>query len=166
MAARQRTKEEIEKLHIKIGTVLKDPTVRDLALILINEQNWDYDYTVNLFSYLRKSIIDILQANPNSMYRNIDVSRDNKSKHVIVDNMISDVLERIIEDRNILRYDEEAENFNDDDLKLIMEGIDEKNTEQVEPSSTGRKGGKRSKNNKKKSKRKHQNNKKSHKKRR
>ena len=126
MAARQRTEEEIQKLHIKIGTVLKDPTVRDLALILINEQNWDYDYTVNLFSYLRKSIIDILQANPNSMYRKIDATRDNKSKHVIVDNMISDVLERIIEDRNILRYDEEAEKFNDNDLKQIMEGIAEK----------------------------------------
>ena len=73
--------------------------------------------------------------------------------------MMSDVLEKIIEDRSILGYDESTEKFNDDDLKVIIQGI-------AERQDPDKKGGKRSKNNKKKSKRKHRHNKKSHKKRR
>ena len=85
--------------------------------------------------------------------------------------MMSDVLEKIIADKSILKYDEETERFNNDNFRNIIAGIDEDATvrpdiESVESPKTERKGGKRSKNNKKKSKRKHQHNKKSHKKHR
>jgi hypothetical protein len=146
---------------------------------------WDTIYTANLFKYLRERIIDILQSNRESMYMKINTIIDKKSKHVIVDNMMSDVLEKIIEDQSILKYNSSTEKFNDEDLKIIIQGIPEDATVRPDHESAEEylrahklnkprpgelagiyKGGKRSKNNKKKSKRKHQHNKKSHKKRR
>jgi hypothetical protein len=147
------------------------PIHRKIYEHLIGTLRWDSTYTVNLFKYLRERIIDNLQSNRESMYMKINTNLDKKSKHVIVDNMMSDVLEKIIEDRSILNYDEKTGKFDDDNLKSIIAGIAEDATdrpdiESEESLKTERKGGKRSKNNKKKSKRKHQHNKKSHKKRR
>jgi len=172
-------------IHTKIPYILKSPTLHDLYQYLIGTLMWDTIYTANLFKYLRERIIDILQSNRESMYMKIDTIIDKKSKHVIVDNMMSDVLEKIIENPSILEYNPSTEKFNDEDLKTIMQGITEDATVRTDPESAedylkahklnkpklwelagNYKGGKRSKNNKKKSKRKHQHNKKSRKKRR
>ena len=166
--------------HYKIKSIMS-PTVRELYEYLIGEKNWNPNYTTNLFIYLHESITSILHWNNNSLYRKSETNE----KHIIVDNMLSDVLEKIIDNPLILKYNPSTEKFNDEDLKTIIQGIPEDNTVRPDPESAEEylrahklnkpgpgelagnyKGGKRSKNNKKKSKRKHQNNKKSHKKRR
>ena len=166
--------------HYKIKSNMSS-TVRELYEYLIGEKNWNPNYTTNLFNYLRESIHSILHWNNNSLYRESETNE----KHIIMDNMISDVLEKIIADPRILEYNSTTEKFNDEDLKTIMQGIHEDAAVRPDPESAEEylrakklnkarpgelagnyKGGKRSKNNKKKSKRKHQHNKKSHKKRR
>ena len=152
---------------------------------------WDSEKVSNLLTSISENIYAVLKNKYISLYYNSEWGK----RYIIVDNMLSDVIKKIIENRDILKYDEETEKFDDNDLKIIIQGIPEDSNVRPDPESAeeylrahklnkprpgelagrtlgklvrvyGRKGGKLSKNNKKKSKRKHQNNKKSHKKRR
>jgi len=148
---------EIDPLKKRQVDILRTltPLTRKIYEYLLGELEWDEKYTTTLFKYLRDNIHTILFNNKTSLY----YTSDTDTRHIILDNMMSDILEKLIEDRSILGYDKATEKFDDAGLKVIIQGI-------AERKDPDRKGGKRSKNNKKKSKRKHRHNKKSHKKRR
>jgi hypothetical protein len=152
-----------------------------LAGDLAEAFSWDPEKVSKLLTSISQNIYDVLKNNYNSLYSTSDWDKC----YIIVDNMLSDVIKKIIDNPLILKYNPSTEKFDDKDLKTIIAGIDEDATERPDPESAedylkahklnkpgpgelagNYKGGKRSKNNKKKSKRKHQNNKKSHKKRR
>jgi hypothetical protein len=158
---------------------LREKLAEDLANAFI----WDSEKVSKLLKSISQNIYAVLNNNNN--YNSLYYDSEWDKRYIIVDNMRSDVIKKIIEDKTSLNYDEETKPFDDNYLKNIMQGITEDATVRTDPESAEEylrakklnkarpgelagnyKGGKRSKNNKKKSKRKHQHNKKSHKKRR
>lgn len=98
----------------------------DLAKAFI----WGQEKVSKLLESISKNIYAVLNNNNyNSLYFNSEWDK----RYIIVDNMLSDVIKKIIENRDILKYDEETEKFDDNDLKIIIQGIPEDDTVRPDP---------------------------------
>lgn len=103
---------------------LREKLSGDLAEVFI----WDPEKVSKLLESISKNIYAVLKKY-NSLYSNSEWDK----RYIIVDNMLSDVIKKIIENRDILKYDEETEKFDDNDLKIIIQGIPEDDTVRPDP---------------------------------
>jgi hypothetical protein len=120
---------EMQQLHTRQMTIKGKE--RKMYEYLLSEVGWDPNYTIDLFKYLRENIIGILHFKRNSLYR----TSETKKKHIILDNMMADVLEKMIDDISILRYDKSTGKFNYIDLQNIIQGIAQDDTVRQDPES-------------------------------
>ena len=90
---------------------------------------WDPEKVSKLLESISKNIYAVLKNKYNSLYSNSEWDK----RYIIVDNMLSDVIKKIIENRDILKYDEETEKFDDNYLKNIIESIPEDDTVRLDP---------------------------------
>ena len=105
-----------------------------LAGDLAEAFSWDPEKVSKLLTSISQNIYAVLNNNNNN-YNSLYSKSDWDKRYIIVDNMLSDVIKKIIENRDILKYDEETEKFDDNDLKIIIQGIPEDSNVRPDPES-------------------------------
>lgn len=102
-----------------------------LAGDLAEAFSWNREKVLKLIESISENIYAVLKNKYISLYYDSEWDK----RYIIVDNMLSDVIKKIIENRDILKYDEETEKIDDNDLKIIIQGIPEDDTVRPDPES-------------------------------